>query len=196
MESEGLPEQHAAPDRGVRDMNALIAGTGRLALFGAVLLLFGPQVACPQSSSPLAEADDSAAEDPLGTARRSRIAVLAESWPTTPDFTPPYDALDPTVATLKTRKVSRFDPEDEYWGLPRTAGHELVAGLCSYCHSLRIVMQQHATERRWSEILDWMVARQGMPALAPQDRAVVLEYLVRHFGSGEAAISGGKSSSP
>ena len=60
-------------------------------------------------------------------------------------------------------------------------GHEQVAIYCVPCHSLAIVTQQRLSHRVWDEVLEWMVAEQGMPALAADDRRIILEYLATHY---------------
>lgn len=120
--------------------------------------------------------------DARDAGERQRVAALAIHWPTEPSFAAPFDALDPGASPVVGAKRQRFDPVDQFWGLPRSEGYLLVAGYCGYCHSLRLVMQQQASAARWDELLDWMIAKQGMPALAPADRAVVRDYLARHFG--------------
>lgn len=69
-------------------------------------------------------------------------------------------------------------------GLPDSDGVELVHALCSACHSIRLVTQQRVTEARWDYLLDWMVKEHGMPELPPEDRALVLAYLGRHYSDG------------
>ena len=116
--------------------------------------------------------------------RRKRIAALASDWPREPDYTPIFNALDPSFYVIET-SASAFNPGDDFFGLPRTEGYETVYAYCGACHSLRIVMQQHATPERWSEILIWMSEKQGMPELPSEDAAIVLDYLSEHFGSAD-----------
>jgi len=121
---------------------------------------------------------------PLPHARAERIRQFAERWPTNPDYAPAFNALDPAI-DIGSAADSRFDPGDDYFGLPRADGYELVFGYCRSCHSLRIVMQQHATRERWEELLDWMVEKQGMAEPPAQDRAALLEYLSVNFGAAQ-----------
>lgn len=67
-------------------------------------------------------------------------------------------------------------------GLPPGEGRDLVAGFCSACHSLKLVMQQGMSRKRWDHTLDWMVEQQGMPELEPEMRATILDYLAEHYG--------------
>lgn len=52
----------------------------------------------------------------------------------------------------------RYDPNDEYSGMPRTKGVETVVAQCAYCHSAALVMQQRLSRERWDKLVDWMVA--------------------------------------
>ena len=113
-----------------------------------------------------------------------RIRQFTDGWTGEVDFTPVFNALDPSFDIAETTSAS-FDPNDDYFGLPRTEGYETVYGLCGACHSLRIVMQQHATLERWSELLLWMTEKQGMPQLSDEDEALVAAYLAEHFGATE-----------
>jgi cytochrome c2 len=67
--------------------------------------------------------------------------------------------------------------------IPQTEGWVLVASRCVICHSVEIAVQQRQGPRGWTEIVDRMVSY-GMP-LAPDERDVLIGYLVRHFGDPE-----------
>lgn len=116
--------------------------------------------------------------------REDRVRRFAENWPREPDFALVFNALDPSFDIVETAAI-RFDPADDYFGLPRSEGYYLVYGYCGACHSLRIVMQQHATRERWVELLQWMHDKQGMPEPAPGEKAVLIDYLAGHFGAGD-----------
>lgn len=110
------------------------------------------------------------------------IADAIAKTRTGPDFGWRFNALDPGVVASGAA-ASLFDPGDDYWGLPRTDGVDLVAGYCAACHSLRIVMQQSASEARWRELMDWMIDKQGMAAPADDDLELIIDYLSEHFGA-------------
>jgi hypothetical protein len=78
--------------------------------------------------------------------------------------------------------VSPAAAQDEYGGLPEGEGREIVYGVCSGCHSIRLVEQQGMSRERWDHLLDWMVEKQGMPELDPETRGTVLDYLAEHYG--------------
>ena len=71
---------------------------------------------------------------------------------------------------------------DDFGGLPAGKGQEETFFSCTACHSSAIIMEQRLNRRVWDEVLTWMVDEKGMPALEAPQRAIVLDYLVRHFG--------------
>ena len=71
----------------------------------------------------------------------------------------------------------------DFGNLPDTEGVQIVYQQCTWCHSATVFRSQHVTRERWDYLLSWMVTDQGMPEPTPEDRMVMLEYLVRHFGA-------------
>ncbi|MDF2152253.1 c-type cytochrome [Vibrio sp. CAU 1672] len=59
---------------------------------------------------------------------------------------------------------------------------ELVAAVCSACHSLYLVTQQGLSKESWDETLQWMVDEQGMDELDADKREAVLIYLSTYYG--------------
>ena len=80
-------------------------------------------------------------------------------------------------ATAANAPAADFGPD---W--PAGPGQAETGQQCNACHSLAIVKQQKLTRERWDQLLHWMVSEQGMPEPEPERRAVILEYLVTHFG--------------
>ncbi len=119
-------------------------------------------------SGPLAETASTAKDG-------ETIAVVA------PDYAWSFNALDPGMSKTMTA-AAMFNPSDDYWGLPRQGAYDLVAGYCGACHSLRIVMQQRASESRWRELMTWMVEKQGMAPPPDQHREEMVAYLAAEFG--------------
>lgn len=116
--------------------------------------------------------------------RHARIIKMSAAWPIEPQFIDTLNALTQArMANGLEGSRPMFDPDDEYWGLPRTGAYDLVDLSCSSCHTLQIVMQQRATPERWNYMLDWMVEKQGMAVLPEDERAAILEYLSTHFGT-------------
>jgi len=151
-----------------------------LCIAGLTLLL----VACSQEKIPLEKSANHVVHgiQQITSARQARIRKMAETGPKHPNFTGNYAAL-PAAVSNKTSTISRhpFNPNDDYFGLPQTGAYELVYGYCSGCHSLRIVMQQNASEARWDYMLNWMVKTQNMPELDAQERTEILAYLAKYF---------------
>lgn len=89
--------------------------------------------------------------------------------------------------------------EDEFGGLPADEGRETVFYTCTACHSTAIIMQQGMSRSRWDHTLEWMVAKQGMPELAPEVREEILTYLAANFGEdrgGQPSAAGGMAQRP
>ncbi len=86
------------------------------------------------------------------------------------------------VLTAASLLLAPATAEEDLGGLPKGEGQELVFYACTGCHSLMIIQQQEFSRRVWSEVLDWMVQEQGMAELPPEDAAIILDYLVEHYG--------------
>ncbi len=82
--------------------------------------------------------------------------------------------------------------EQDWQGLPPGRGREEVFYACAACHSLMLVTQQGLNRERWEESLDWMIAKQAMPEIAPQDRKLIVDYLARFYGEDRKAKGGPK----
>ena len=72
--------------------------------------------------------------------------------------------------------------QEDFGGLAKGPGREEVFYACDACHSIRMVTQQRLSRERWDQLLDWMVAEQGMAELTADERRVILDYLARHYG--------------
>ena len=140
----------------------------------------------PPGNPPPAEQQLADATDATDASAAADEAPLSDAKPlqatSAPDFSWTFNALDPGLAPSETIAAA-FDPTDDYWGLPRNEGYDLVAGYCAACHSLRIVMQQRASAERWDALLDWMVEKQGMAEPPAEDRAALVRYLSEAFGA-------------
>ena len=124
------------------------------------------------------------ADQANATNTADHIIKMADGWTGEIAYGAPYAALAPLSADDAVAADILFDPTDDYWGLPRSDGIDLVAGYCGACHSLSIVMQQRQTAEGWTYLLDWMEEKQGMAPLPGDDRAAILSYLKREFGEG------------
>lgn len=115
--------------------------------------------------------------------QRSRdYLALVETWPAAPSYDVTFQALRPISVHDGQTGRAVFDVQDDYWGLPRTDGYELVDLYCTACHSLQVVMQQRASYDRWQTTLKWMTDTQNMAPLPAEDEVIILSYLADHFG--------------
>lgn len=78
---------------------------------------------------------------------------------------------------------SDVDLNPELGNLPDTPGVEETFYLCSACHSVAIIKQQHISDARWNYLWNWMIEEQGMPEQDAETKATILSYLKRHFSS-------------
>jgi hypothetical protein len=76
----------------------------------------------------------------------------------------------------------RYDPADEWQGLPAGEGREEVFYTCVACHSMATVMQQRLSRRWWEITTDRMIDDMGMIEPEPEERDLILDYLEEHFG--------------
>ncbi len=72
--------------------------------------------------------------------------------------------------------------QDDYEALPEGENKDLVYGVCSGCHSVKLIMQQGMTRKKWDKTLEWMYEQQGMPRLQPEIEKPILDYLAKHYG--------------
>jgi cytochrome c len=80
--------------------------------------------------------------------------------------------------------------EQDWQGLPPGKGREEVFYACAPCHSLKLVTQQGLSRQRWEETMDWMIAKQAMPELNPDDRKLIVDYLAKFYGEDRKATGG------
>lgn len=146
-----------------------------------MLWIMLPVAACSKGEAKNANEPDANASTILTSEQEERAKTMANSWQAAVIYTVPYDVLNPN-RSAQSSVNALFDPSDDYWGLPRSEGYELVDANCTGCHSVQIVMQQQATEARWDELLTWMVEKQNMPELLPDERDSIVKYLATEFG--------------
>jgi cytochrome c len=98
----------------------------------------------------------------------------------------------PTDASAQTASATSEAQEDEFdWqGLPPGKGREETYYACAPCHSLRLVTQQGLSRERWEETMTWMVTKQAMPELNPDDHKLIVDYLAEFYGEDRKAKGG------
>jgi hypothetical protein len=94
------------------------------------------------------------------------LAVAALLW-----------AAAPAAAQAPAFTPSDEKPED----YPAGPGRDDTFYACTPCHGFKVVAQQGQTRRQWDDTLDWMTKRHSMPALADNQRKIVLDYLEAAF---------------
>ncbi len=119
----------------------------------------------------------------LSDHRQARIEEWVRIWSPVPNYYLSYSPVKSDALNEANAKRDFYNPNDEYWGLPRTNGYELVNIYCSACHTLEIVMQQNMTPNRWRYTLNWMSEKQGMAQLSQSDFTTIEKYLNTHFSS-------------
>lgn len=87
-------------------------------------------------------------------------------------------AIGPTA--MAQAPAGAFAPQDEaVEDLPAHPGREETFGLCTACHSYKLVSNQGMSREKWDDTLTWMTERHNMPDIQGDDRALILDYLAR-----------------
>lgn len=69
---------------------------------------------------------------------------------------------------------------------PAGPGQEEVFYACTACHSTAIIRRSGFTRGQWDGLMDWMVEKQGMNPLEPDERKLIVDYLAQHYGPRDA----------
>ncbi len=89
-----------------------------------------------------------------------------------------------TIATIMVAASAAATAEDDPLALlPAGPGQEETFYTCGSCHSIRLVVQQGLTADGWNETIDWMVDEQEMEPLEDDERALIVAYLAKNFGT-------------
>ncbi|HSR54642.1 MAG TPA: hypothetical protein VLN73_00270 [Alphaproteobacteria bacterium] len=96
------------------------------------------------------------------------------------------------VRAQEAPEAASAEDEQDWQGLPPGEGREEVFYACAPCHSLRLVTQQGLSRERWEKTLDWMVEKQNMPELRPEDRKLIVDYLTEFYGEDRKAAGGSR----
>jgi hypothetical protein len=57
------------------------------------------------------------------------------------------------------------------------SGREVVANVCTACHSADLIVASHMSRKTWDSAITWMQETQGMGPLEPEVRRTILDYL-------------------
>ena len=108
-------------------------------------------------------------------ARFVRSGVLAAALALACLEAPPGQAQSSPPAFTETEER----PED----LPAGAGREETFYACVACHNFKLVAAQGMSRDKWDETLTWMTTRHNMPEISGRERALILDYLEKHYPS-------------
>lgn len=87
------------------------------------------------------------------------------------------------AVVLGVATITSAAQDSDYGVLYEAPGVELTYDYCAACHSEMLVAQQGLTREDWDQLLEWMVAEQGMPEIEEPDRSIVLDYLAEHYNT-------------
>jgi len=65
-------------------------------------------------------------------------------------------------------------------GLAFDENFHLVRGICTACHSAKLITQNRATYAGWKEMIVWMQDTQGLQDLGENEKPI-LAYLAKHY---------------
>jgi mono/diheme cytochrome c family protein len=89
-----------------------------------------------------------------------------------------------SLAVLTVTRANE-PPSDSNSVLPAGRGRDLVIRACVACHPATQIVVKARTRDEWDELIGKMVDR-GARA-SDEEQAIILEYLVEHFGPDAAA---------
>lgn len=84
-----------------------------------------------------------------------------------------------SVALAAAAQAQPADASPE--SLPEGPGREETFYGCVGCHNFAIVAQQGMSRERWDDVLRVMTERHGMPDYDGEMRALILDYLAKHY---------------
>lgn len=65
-------------------------------------------------------------------------------------------------------------------GMKVAEGWEITRGVCTACHSAKMVIQTKATRDGWKQMIRWMQETQGLWDLGAQEK-IILDYLAANY---------------
>jgi hypothetical protein len=102
----------------------------------------------------------------------------------------------PTPEQVEARKrayaaanaVDEFDKVENgihvMTGLKVAEGWEIARGVCTACHSAKLITQTRATRDGWKQMIRWMQETQGLWDLGDQE-STILDYLAANYAPEE-----------
>lgn len=93
------------------------------------------------------------------------------------------DASSGATDTGTSNNASPTTDEDPDLALlPIDDGRMETYNACVSCHSIKLVVQQGMNAVDWEDTINWMVDEQDMEELDPENQALIVAYLAKHFG--------------
>lgn len=86
-----------------------------------------------------------------------------------------------TARAEAARMAAVQRPAETADALPAGHGREDTFAACTACHSTAIIRRSGLSRERWDALMDWMVEKQGMNPLDPDQRVVIVDYLAGAF---------------
>lgn len=108
--------------------------------------------------------------------RADLIAWLKLQGPTAATEEPTGNKTENTPPTEAT------DEDPDLALLPQDEGRMETYYACVSCHSIKLVVQQGMSATDWADTIEWMVDEQDMEELEPENQALIVRYLAKHFG--------------
>ncbi len=65
--------------------------------------------------------------------------------------------------------------------LPDGHGRDETFYACTACHSTALIRRSGFTRQQWDDLIDWMVEKQNMNPLEPEERKLIVDYLAAAF---------------
>lgn len=85
---------------------------------------------------------------------------------------------DSPIPPMAERKKLTSD----YGGLLPGGGREETFYACTGCHSVGRIKRSHMSRKQWDATLKSLVTDKSVPALEPDERTIVLDYLAEQYG--------------
>ncbi len=87
-----------------------------------------------------------------------------------------------STANLAAQGGTGFTPKEEALeNLPEGLGREETFYACTACHGFKLVAAQGMNRAQWDDSLTWMTTRHNMAEIQSSERALILDYLEKHY---------------
>ena len=70
-------------------------------------------------------------------------------------------------------------------------GGQIFLTNCTACHNFKLVAAQGLSRSQWDDSLTWMTTRHNMADIQGADRALILDYLEKHYPPRAPSRAGG-----